>query len=68
MPGPIETKLVDKRIVQRYIAKGRVDEKEYEAYIKALPDLSDQAVPVVSDMDDDFDDLDGADEPSGTQG
>ncbi len=46
----IENKLVDKRVVHRYLDKGRLDEKEYEAHLKKLPDLADQAVAVESEI------------------
>jgi hypothetical protein len=39
-------KQIDKRVVARYLRKGLVDEKEYAASQKALPDLEDQALPV----------------------
>lgn len=55
MPDDIETKLIDKRVVQRYLRKGRVDEKDYDRYLKSLPDLAEQAVPVESDLDQDGD-------------
>ncbi len=58
----IDRKLVDKRVAQRYVKKGRLDEKDYDRYMKSLPDLSAQAVPMESDLDDDFDDLDDLDE------
>jgi hypothetical protein len=59
MPEDIDLKLIDKRVVQRYLRKGRVDEKEYDKHLKALPDLADQAVPIESDLDaDDLDELD----------
>jgi hypothetical protein len=45
-----ENKLVDKRVAQRYVRKGVVDEKEHEKYLKSLPDLADQAVPVEASM------------------
>ncbi len=51
MPDEIDRKLVDKRVVQRYVKKGRLDEKDYEKLLKGLPDLADQAVPVESDLD-----------------
>jgi hypothetical protein len=58
-----ENKLIDKRVAQRYLRKGIVDEKEHEKYMRALPDLADQAVPVEASMDsDDLDDLDDVDE------
>jgi len=42
----LENKLVDKRVAHRYVRKGLVDEKDYEKYVKGLPDLADQAAPV----------------------
>jgi len=48
----IETRHLDKRVAQRYLRKGKVDEKEYERHLKALPDLADQAVPVESEFED----------------
>lgn len=47
----IENKLVDKRVAHRYLNKGQVDAKEYERYLKSLPDLADQAAPVQSVME-----------------
>lgn len=57
MPDQIDRKLLDKRVSSRYLARGRLDEKEYERHLEGLPDLAQQAVPVESDLDgDDFDD------------
>ncbi len=59
-----ENKLVDKRVAQRYVRKGVVDEKDYEKHLKGLPDLAEQAVPIEASIDgDDLDDLDEIDEP-----
>ena len=61
MAETFETKVIDRRVVKRYVRKGIVDEKEYAAHLKALPDLADQAVPVESAMDGELDDgADGA--------
>jgi hypothetical protein len=60
MADPFENKLVDKRVAHRYVRKGVVDDKEYEKYVKSLPDLADQAIPIEASMDDD--DLDALDE------
>lgn len=60
MPDDTERKLLDKRVAQRYIKKGRLDEKDWEKHLKGLPDLAGQAVPVESDIDDD--DLDDDEE------
>jgi hypothetical protein len=46
----IENKLIDKRVVRRYVEKGRLEEKDYEAHLKKLPDLADQAVAVESEI------------------
>ena len=56
MPDEIDRKLIDKRVVQRYLEKGRLDDKEYEKYMKSLPDLAEQAVPIESAFDGDLDD------------
>ncbi len=58
MPDDIDRKLVDKRVANRYLKKGRLDEKDYEKHIKSLPDLADQAIPIESALDDDFEDED----------
>ena len=62
MADPIETKLVDKRVAHRYVRKAILDEKEYEKYLKSLPDLADQALTVEASME--GDELD--DEPEET--
>jgi hypothetical protein len=57
----IENKLIDRRTAPRYLRKGILDEKDYEKYLKALPDLADQAVPIEAAMEND-DDLEDDDE------
>jgi hypothetical protein len=60
MAETYEIKLIDRRVVKRYVRKGVVDEKEYAAHLKALPDLESQALSVESAMDGELDDdLDG---------
>jgi hypothetical protein len=51
MADTLENKLVDKRVAPRYIRKGQLDEKDYERYLKSLPDVADQAVPVESEVE-----------------
>jgi hypothetical protein len=59
----IENKLVDRRVAQRYLRKGKLDEKDYEKHLKGLPDLADQAVPIEASIEgEDFDDDDLDDE------
>jgi hypothetical protein len=60
MADEIDRKLLDKRVAQRYVRKGLLDEKEWEKHLKSLPDVAAQAVPVESDLDND--DLDDDDE------
>jgi hypothetical protein len=51
MADTFENKLVDKRVARRYVRKGLLDEKDYERYLKSLPDVADQAVPVESEVE-----------------
>jgi hypothetical protein len=56
-----ENKVVDKRVAQRYVRRGVLDEKDYEKHIKGLPDLADQAAPVEASIEgEDLDDDAGA--------
>lgn len=60
MADQLENKTVDKRVAQRYLRKGIVDEKDYEKYVKSLPDLAEQAMPVEASIEhDELDDEDG---------
>ena len=52
MADTLETRLLDKRVVHRYVRKGRLDEKEWERHLKSLPDLADRAIPVESEFED----------------
>jgi hypothetical protein len=56
MAETYEIKLIDRRVVKRYVRKGIVDEREYAAHLKALPDLEAQALSVESAMDGELDD------------
>lgn len=61
MAETFETKQIDKRVIARYLRKGIVDEKEYAAHLKALPDLEANALPVDAALDGDYlDDEDDA--------
>jgi len=53
MPDRIENRLVDKRVSHRYVEKGALDEKDFERYLKSLPDLADRAVPIESEIEGD---------------
>jgi hypothetical protein len=52
MSDTTETRVLDKRVVARYLRKGKLDEREFERHLKSLPDLADQAVPVESEFED----------------
>lgn len=56
----IENKLVDRRTAHRYLRKGVLDEKDYDRYLKSLPDVAEQALPVEAAMEgeDDLEDDD----------
>jgi len=43
-------KYLDSRVADRYIKKGVVSQKEYEAYVKALPDDEANATFVQMDL------------------
>jgi hypothetical protein len=61
MAETFEMKQIDKRVVTRYLRKGIVDEKEFAAHLKALPDLEGDALPVDAALDGDYlDDEDDA--------
>ena len=51
MPDTLDNKIIDKRVARRYVRKGLLDEKDYERYLKSLPDVADQAVPVESEVE-----------------
>jgi len=51
MADTLENKVVDRRVVQRYLRKGLLDEKDYDQYLKKLPDVSEQAVPIESEIE-----------------
>lgn len=61
MAETFENKQIDKRVVHRYLRKGIVDEREYAAFLKALPDREGDALSVDAALDgDDLDDEDDA--------
>jgi hypothetical protein len=68
MADSIENKHVDKRVALRYVRKGVVEEKDYEKYLKSLPDLADQALTVEASMEGDDAADDEADEPEDAGG
>ena len=54
MADGFENKQIDSRVVRRYLRKGIVDEKEYAAHLKALPDLEENAMSVEAALDGDI--------------
>lgn len=69
MADQLENRHVDKRVMQRYVRKGVVDEKELERHLKSLPDLAERAVPVEASIEADevavADDDDAGDDAAG---
>lgn len=43
-------KYLDRRVVERYIKKGVIDDKEYARLLKSLPDLTERAARVETDF------------------
>jgi len=43
-------KYLDRRVVERYLKKGLIDEKEYARLLKSLPDLAEKAAKVETDF------------------
>jgi hypothetical protein len=39
----LDPRHLDRRVVERYLKRGQVDEKEYARYLKALPDLAENS-------------------------
>jgi nitrogen regulatory protein PII-like uncharacterized protein len=50
MAEAMDPKNADKRTWQRYAVLGLLDEKAYERYLKALPDLAEKAVSLQTVM------------------
>lgn len=65
--------LLDRRVVERNIRKGIVTREEYEAFLKALPDATDNSELIAAKLgeeeeeilEDDVDDEEEADEAEG---
>jgi hypothetical protein len=56
MADQIENRHVDKRVANRYVRRGVLDEKDFDRYIKSLPDLAEQAMPIEALMEGEQDD------------
>jgi hypothetical protein len=42
----VDPRYLDRRVVERYMRKGLLDEKEYQRLLKALPDLAEKSSKV----------------------
>ena len=47
----MDDKLVDLRIVDRNIRKGKISRKDYDSFVSALPDVEDNATELILDDD-----------------
>jgi hypothetical protein len=57
----------DVRTVERNIKKGYFTRKDYEKYLKSLPDVAEKVAPADEDLTDDLDEVDeGEDAPAPT--
>jgi len=63
MSQSIDLKLLDKRTAERYIARGLLDEKEWEKHLKSLEDSEEKGAAVETSMagDEEFEDEDEQD-------
>jgi hypothetical protein len=68
MTAPDEVKKFDVRIAERLLRKGLLNRKDYEKYLKSLPDRADNVAVVVPGAGTDTDDLDDLDEADGEDG
>jgi hypothetical protein len=48
----------DVRTLQRRLRRGQVSKKDYEKFLKSLPDVADKVAPTADFVDDDDDDDD----------
>jgi pantothenate kinase len=46
----IPIQYLDRRVVERYLKKGLLDEKDYQRYLKALEDLTAKAGSVETEL------------------
>jgi hypothetical protein len=46
----IPIRYLDRRVVDRYVKKGLLDEKDYQRYLKSLEDLADRAGSVETEF------------------
>jgi hypothetical protein len=46
----IPVQYLDRRVVERYIKKGLLDEKEYARYLKSLDDMAEEAGSVETEF------------------
>ena len=51
MSDTIDLRLLDKRVANRYVRKGLLDEKDLEQHLKKLPDLAEQALDIESEIE-----------------
>jgi hypothetical protein len=49
--GGIDLRQLDRRVVERYLKTGKLDEKEYQKYLKTLPDLTEGASKVDTEFE-----------------
>ena len=46
----IPIRYLDRRVVERYVKKGLLDEKDYQRYLKSLEDLAEKAGSVETEF------------------
>ncbi len=43
----MNSKLIDKRVLKRNLVNGLISKEEYNKYLESLPDMADNAEPVI---------------------
>jgi hypothetical protein len=49
--GEIDPRFLDRRVVERYLKRGQLDEKEYQKHLKSLPDSGENASKIETDFE-----------------
>ena len=67
MADTLDPKFLDKRTAARYLRSGALEDKAYERFLKALPDVAEKSMPIETDFDadEDFDEEDDVEETEG---
>ncbi len=57
-----DVKMLDKRVIQRNLVKGRVKQQDVDDYLKSLPDLEDSCEELMLDSEEELEDSESGEE------